>query len=402
MSVTWHIVRKDLFRLRWGFALWATLLGAYAAFASIQSNLDDGGYYSFLIVAWIFGTLFLPMFGIGLVMGVFSDDSANDSDAFWVTRPISGARMLAAKVVVLLLLVPVPALVLLPWWVANGLTLSQLASSAGATVGRQLSLFLFALPFAILSVTISHFVTSIVVAIVSFATLAGLAFWFSFAPTPAQQPVLGQFFGGLWIAASALVLANQYLSRKTSRSLALFGAALALGLATLLIFKRWHWHEMSVGENAPAIAVARRAALTPAAGASFRHDGHRVKIIEVIPNDPVGVIMTLSESESTTRSAPWEEPLQAAPPPVEHEAYFLINPTDGHWVKAHSMMNGAALTAGTLHFSRRLLVFQKKPDWPAGPNFDFVAWMNGATLVKFVAPSELVAPPSLAGIGSAP
>ena len=99
MRLMWHVVRKDLGRLRWQLAAWLAILGAkyVMGFGVIWFGpFSDEAHKNLEIVVRALGasevvvTFFLTAL---LVQG----DAPVGSRQFWVTRPISGARLLGAK-----------------------------------------------------------------------------------------------------------------------------------------------------------------------------------------------------------------------------------------------------------------------------------------------------------------
>ena len=108
MNLTLHIAIKDFYRLRWALLLWVVAIASELALASIQATLDIEGHVPFYMAAWTFGNIFIPVISFGLVMGLQDDDPVTEGDAFWMTRPITGARLLSAKALVLGLLCLIP------------------------------------------------------------------------------------------------------------------------------------------------------------------------------------------------------------------------------------------------------------------------------------------------------
>jgi len=137
VRTTGHIVRKDVRRLAIPVAVWlAFQAGALAWFAQAP------GFLAHDVATWVYGYgLWAELILIGQVLFSFVlvgvlmlEDPTRGSDVFWRTRPVSGARLLAAKsVAAVLLFVVAPALVLLPIWLSLGFTLGQ-AGRAGVTL----------------------------------------------------------------------------------------------------------------------------------------------------------------------------------------------------------------------------------------------------------------------------
>jgi hypothetical protein len=114
VNLIWHIVRKDARRLWLSLAAW---LGLMLVQHGLEWRLLHGvdepagwrrGLESLIILIFVVRVLVAYLLAAGLVL----EDPAGGTTAFWMTRPISGLRMLAAK-----LLGGGVILVLLPWFV---------------------------------------------------------------------------------------------------------------------------------------------------------------------------------------------------------------------------------------------------------------------------------------------
>ena len=123
MKLMWHIVRKDARRLWLPLVLWAVLMtaGHWIEWRAEHVVTDDKMWTArmrlFASVIW------LLQFFIGYVLAaaVVMEDPPTGTTAFWLTRPMTGARVLGAKVLGCgVLLVALPALVALPWWLLAG------------------------------------------------------------------------------------------------------------------------------------------------------------------------------------------------------------------------------------------------------------------------------------------
>jgi len=72
-----------------------------------------------------------PLIAFVLVGWMVFEDPLAGTDVFWVTRPISGARLLAAKAIgAALLFVALPVAINVPWWLASGFDAGQVAHAA--------------------------------------------------------------------------------------------------------------------------------------------------------------------------------------------------------------------------------------------------------------------------------
>lgn len=105
-SLIFHIVRKDLRHVRFLFGLWLVLLLAQSLLIGSQSAFSPMGEAvsvkaELLHLGAMLVTLMIPLLQ-GLVISVLlplliHDEPLAGTTAFWITRPISGAGLLAAK-----------------------------------------------------------------------------------------------------------------------------------------------------------------------------------------------------------------------------------------------------------------------------------------------------------------
>jgi hypothetical protein len=392
MRLTWHIVRKDLVRLRWVLLLWVVVLTGYMALATIQAALDEISYYPFYIIARIFGALFLPLLGFGLVMGVQYDDPVSDSDAFWITRPISGPRLLGAKCVVLALLCLVPVLAIAPWWIAHGFDAGQLSRAAFQAARWQAVVALAAVPFALTSSNPGRFVMSVLLAAAgAYGMATALRFVGSdpnIAPTTVIESRIWVMLT-LWMAAVVAVALIQFLTRRTRVASAVLLLAL---LACCAVNRWWVWPlgsdpvtvtsqaTIQIGTPQPEIVAQLRAKTDEI---TQRH-GLRIKLAEIMTSDPRGLAVTINESAPDPAADPWLVLLGKPKPVSAQEFYFLVNRDDGRTALARVTPAGETLAAGAITYRRRVLIFTPRASW----NWDasaFNRWAQSAALVKVVA-----------------
>lgn len=105
MNLILHIMAKDFRRLRWALALWAGA-GVLAVVGMNVSGPPQSTFESLGLVAMF------QFFGlsIALIAAIVQEDGLTESTAFWRTRPISGGRLLTAKlslIGVLFVVIPV-------------------------------------------------------------------------------------------------------------------------------------------------------------------------------------------------------------------------------------------------------------------------------------------------------
>lgn len=234
MKLIWHIIRKDIVRERWLLSLWVGLIVGRVSvgFAALYTGGD------WLLLEQIHDGLQLVqvVLGYGIILRMVHADGLIGPKIAWATRPISGGRLLLAKVAgALLIFGLLPLLLQLPWWLACHFELSVLVRTAGEVLGWQL--VLIAAGFLVGSLT--EEAGQVLLATLLQVLLAGF-FWMATlsvyaAPDPvkvaAQINVAQVFWTRLALAlqgfslVAMLIVGYRYMTRRWLRSLALAGCA---------------------------------------------------------------------------------------------------------------------------------------------------------------------------------
>lgn len=246
MSLLLHIVAKDLRRLRWQLSFW---LGLLVTKYAIGFTLIWGGSFSLdtfrrlelITVAMSIGEVALVFLLTALLV---QGDRVGGTQQFWLTRPISGGRMLGAKVLGALLLLIVPAFALaLPWWLACGFGLPWIAAATVDLLSWHLLAIFPAFLVASLTDNLGRFIVwSVILAwLTAMAPLYAQMAW-TRASGAAES---GMGFGEEQVLVAGVVLAMvmigvvalQYQVRRWQRSVPVLaaGALLALGSGTVWV-----------------------------------------------------------------------------------------------------------------------------------------------------------------------
>ena len=239
MKLTWHIVRKDLRRLAWPVAAWVAFV-VVAAIWFGGSHMPTEAVPAHDLYRWIGGLSMFAGWAVGMqiVTGfllaghLVLEDTVVGTTAFWLTRPLTRGRLLAAKITAGgLLLVVAPTLALVPVWLANGFSLRELMLAAGEFVVWQAVTLLVAFAFASLTANLGQFFFAAVGVAVAFVVAivpASYAPWF--ANLGSQVEKTRQLLVLLTpIPILALVIAHQFLTRRTRRGwLAIAGGLLVI------------------------------------------------------------------------------------------------------------------------------------------------------------------------------
>ena len=178
MNLTLNIVRKDLVRMRLWLACWAALLVAPILMGAwfVGHNpfeKRDGDLQS--EVAILTGVQVFVAYLLTIL--VLQEDSVVGTRQFWLTRPISRARLLAAKALSVLVIVGLaPVAVSVPWWLGCGFTAGQMTEAAGETL---LVLTLAMLPAAAMATLTDSFARALLWTVALAAVLLFGGFFFT-------------------------------------------------------------------------------------------------------------------------------------------------------------------------------------------------------------------------------
>jgi hypothetical protein len=249
MKLIWHIIRKDIVQFRWALLAWASLYAGQIGLGLSMLHMDHPNLEE---AAWLQWGNWLLVFlqsatGYLLVTQFVQADGLAGTRMFWLTRPISARRLLAAKALgVLLVFAVLPVLLLLPWWLYCGFGARDLGWTACETFGWQALMIAPAFCIAALTDEISR------VLMWTLLLLAGLVAWTIWVQSglkmalggPAPSGNSGLMFSRLWLATAILVggsmiiAGHQFLTRRFVRSVTMTVPMLGL---IVLVGRFWPW-----------------------------------------------------------------------------------------------------------------------------------------------------------------
>ena len=266
MSLIWHIVRKDFRRLRWPLALWLLLpLGQMVLVTSAsrtalnQVSFEGMGTWS---MTWIGLT-----WSVGLILAAWlvMEDGLVSTQAFWRTRPVHGARLLAAKMLGAVLLFSVlPVLVMIPLWLWFGFSTRELGLAA-LELGLKQGIFTVA-AFAVAGVT--ETAGQFLVRLIGTAVLVPLTLGYCAGVFDSRMGIDGDGLAesryrlvlGIFVLIPLVMVAHQYLTRRRRRSYVLLGVGVSLMFAVRL---GWQWDLTPCFREFPAEDLPRNIKFTP-------------------------------------------------------------------------------------------------------------------------------------------
>ncbi len=244
MTLIWHIIRKDLLRFRVILLAWGLLLAAkYLFLSSITGIFGHPSLYWLkqfeFPTPFYLAVVFLPA-GIAffLVAALLFEDPPAGRDPFWVTRPISGAQLFAAKFLfAFLMFVLVPLVAALAWWLACGFGAEQILPMARFMGSAYLSIVLLGLGMASLTDGYPrYFVWTLAgLAVVLIAHLFALTF--GLGHTAQMPPVFYNWLPAVCVAVLSVEIAWQrFVVRHFRRSLPIVATLTLAGSAWLFTF----------------------------------------------------------------------------------------------------------------------------------------------------------------------
>ncbi|MEI6107964.1 MAG: hypothetical protein WCR49_13250 [Opitutae bacterium] len=248
MNLTWHIVKKDLRALKWPLLIWVLLIVAKLVtgvmLLSADGTEDPEWFRRLDALSKILAGLECVSFV--LAAALIQEDLLVGTSAFWVTRPISGARLLRAKLLGLVLIFGLlPLLITLPWWLWCGFGWRDLAWASMETIILHAICVLVGLLWAVVTDGFARFLMWTLVMFVAILTIAAVVgFHLSkLNPRVPDGVILSRIWLviGLAVVGIATVVIHQFLTRRTWRSIPLIGAFVGLMIMVALWWP-WNWN----------------------------------------------------------------------------------------------------------------------------------------------------------------
>jgi hypothetical protein len=409
MRLTWHIVWKDVMRLRLALALWAVaFLWEYALGVRLLcGSAPDFSLFERLRLYDFVAFGLQGVIGYVLIAALIHEDPLVGSTAFWPTRPISALRLLGAKLIGCLIIFWVfPVLLALPWWVYCGYRAHDVLNASLYTFYLGLLPLVIGLLIASLTATISRYLagTFVAVAVVCVGFALADNSDFSHVATmniPAaweQSDERVRMLIGLVVVGFPIIAAHQFLARKLVRSLVMVACLLVLillgaaqrplDLGHFAADTRW---PMPAPDRLPVEMQFKEASLE---GFSFGTDADFLKGREkqnvrlqanfAVRNIPDGLYASV---QAATLAWTWSDGTQ-----VSTRGWAAWQPTLGmpshpfvkmpsrewwEWVRAHGYMKGP-------HIAQTYEEYIKVWNHDPGPNFELAFLVSGELAARIL------------------
>jgi hypothetical protein len=244
MNLTWHIVKKDLVRMRLPVLVWAVFLSVQVVVSDRLLSIRSVDYTWFANM----GMLLNLLAAVGLLASfilaaaLVLDDPLAGPDPSWVTRPISGGRLLRAKLLwAVLVFGLIPVLLWVPWWLYCDFTLGEMVYAAGRVLCVQASAVISGFVLASLAGQAGRFVLfSVLVLAASLVAVMNFVTWTGAQALGADLLQTRLLLAtGLLLVAGAAVVGRQYLTRRLVSSAALLTVGVILAGSIVLW---WPWN----------------------------------------------------------------------------------------------------------------------------------------------------------------
>jgi hypothetical protein len=259
MTLIWHLVKKDLHRLRWPVVLLSLLtagkLGLFAMISGVflapdpswLNRLQNGPEL-------LLRNLAEPVVTYFLAGWLIFEDSPVEKDAHWLTRPISGAQLFTAKLAAaMLLFVLLPVALHVIWWLTGGLEGREIAMAVTELVIIQSILVALALACASLTDGFPRFILwsllTVGTAAIGQALLAPLG-----RPGPGMVFSRMMVFGVVGAVMALTIAVHQFATGRHQRSLMF---ALGAFLSVQALGAAWPW-DITKFKEPSATAQAER------------------------------------------------------------------------------------------------------------------------------------------------
>ncbi len=286
MNLTWHIVKKDLRALKWPLGLWVLLIIAKLGVGVALLNADgtEGLEWFTKMDALAKVLSAFEFVSFVLTAAIIQQDLMVGTTAFWMTRPISGARLLRAKLTGIgLVFIVAPVLVTLPWWLGCNYGISEIGWAVVETVAAQAIAVLLGLLWSVVTDGFARFLMWTLVTLVATPMLTGIiAYTVSRGkPGAVQELVATRLTLSLILAVVGVfvVVIDQFLTRNTWRSIGIIGGTVVLIVG---VGSFWPW-SMNVEGRLYSYLLKQAAGEWPAAA------------------EPAGLTFTLASTEFSAR-----------------------------------------------------------------------------------------------------
>lgn len=249
MKTSFHLCRKDLQRLWVPIVLFGTVIASKLMLGTaLLWRLDGIDNLQFNRIGLYVNLAALMEFFVGYVIAaaIVHEDVLVGTTAFWMTKPISGVRLLSGKLLTLVLVfVVLPTVVTLPWWVACELPPHDLVLAAFAVVAPFALIGLIGVTVATMTANFSRFFVwtiAMLAALPILVTTRWMRAWSVWGEAAHRSTGARDTAYALTaiviVAGLAAVIIHQYRTRRFWQSCGVLAGTLLFGFA---FSPWWRW-----------------------------------------------------------------------------------------------------------------------------------------------------------------
>lgn len=335
MSLTWHIVRKDFRRMRWPLAAWLMLpLAEWTILTRASGMPIEPPAIQGMQTMTAFWTGLTCFGGLILAAWLVMEDALVGTQAFWQSRPISPVRLLVAKTLgALLMFAVLPVLVMVPVWLAASFPPRDMAWCAVELALKQLMFTVAGVALAAVSESAGQLLVRMIVAAVAVPLLTGYCAGIFDRGIRYNGDGLAEtryrIVMGLFVLLPLVMIAHQYLTRRTRRTYAILGVGILLALGLRF---GWSWDLSGSVRRFPEEHATRLAGITFTAEPLAIEPGHapmKIFVRGTTSGTPAGSYIDFNGGRGWWSDAggrqPGEKFIASVDAPLEPAAMEVVN-----------------------------------------------------------------------------
>lgn len=329
MNTTFHIFKKDLFSTRYLLALWALIVLAQIVLVGLAGSPADYSAPTDYMRQLIFSSLavLLPVLQtillIVLIPFVVQAEPLVGTTAFWMTRPISSRRLLAAKSLYGAILLVIPLFVQLIVLRANDATWSDLALATPQVLMAQGFLILGAALLSSVTRNFGYYAVAAALLVVVALVAGWIFFVFGIASEVSNSAMLSRIrrlslVNSITLASSAIGLVSyaglivfQYATRRAGLVIILAFVATLLAASSKYF---WTWDFLrsraAIASFAEKDVQVRMQGAGMQAASSARGEGSKGQIVSTLLQPtglPEGTVLDYEEADVTLQTGTVEK-----------------------------------------------------------------------------------------------
>ncbi|MCE0499548.1 MAG: hypothetical protein LV481_16540 [Methylacidiphilales bacterium] len=328
MNLVLHQFRKDILRTRVVLALWLLLVVLQFALVGWTAKPGDAVMQSLYPMLSELLTVFNYLLVLVLVPLLVHQEPLVGTTAFWFTRPLARTTLLASKALYILMLISLPILAQSIVFLANGVTLHDIALAAPELLINNLSWILIIATLAVFTPNFARFaIVGAIILVIQYLALFAVQMVMLMKNPQGFISTLASLTSSRALVVSLIMLGFgsgvvllQYLTRRFTLAITLAITSLIL---SLLVPYVWSWDFLKpsiqivedTGFKADSVSANLTSPILTLDQPALR-GGTPLKLIRgnmTFKNKPEGYIVQIGAIDSVLKSADGQKiPLQPA------------------------------------------------------------------------------------------